>query len=135
MNPEGVPLPQQPASEDPVALKAEVSRLTRQILAERQSSGQTITAERAKWKAEMDKLRQSTYQHGRDLENQNQALLQSLGRMKAENDELQKRIYQLEARVTQDNGRSVAEAVPTLPVLGPTPPVLQGGAIPTPKQS
>ncbi len=133
MNPEGVPLPQQPASEDPAALKTEVTRLQRQLLSERQASTQTLATERAKCKAEMDKLRQSTYQHGRDLENQNQALLQSLGRMKAENDELQKRIYQLEARATQEAGRSIAEPTSTVPVLGPQPPALSGGAIP-PKQ-
>lgn len=133
MNPEGVPLPAQPASEDPAALKAEVQKLSRQLLAERQSAAQMLASERAKCKAEMDKLRESTYQHRRDLENQNQALLQSLGRMKADYDELQRRVYQLEARSTQEVARSIAEPTSTVQVMSAAPPALSGEAIP-PKQ-
>lgn len=130
MNPEGVVVPQQPEplKDDPQALKVEIMRLARQIQSERQAAAQTLSAERAKSKAEMDKLRQATGQHGRDLENQNSALLQSLGRMKAENDELQKKIMMLEIQ-GQAPHRVQAEPTSTVPVaLGM--PVLGGEAIP-----
>lgn len=132
MNPEGVPVPQQPEplKDDPQALKSEIMRLTRQIQSERQASAQTLAAERAKSKAEMDKLRQATGQHGRDLENQNSALLQSLGRMKAENDLLQKQIMMLEIQGTQTQvPRVQAEPTSTVQIALATP-SLSGEAIP-----
>jgi chromatin segregation and condensation protein Rec8/ScpA/Scc1 (kleisin family) len=133
MNPEGVPIQQpEPPKDDPQALKVEIMRLTRQIQAERQASAQTLATERAKGKAEMDKLRQATSQHGRDLENQNSALLQSLGRMKAENDELQRKVMMLEVQSTQavqTVPRVQAEPTSTVAVL-PQVPALSGEAIP-----
>lgn len=133
MIPEGVAIPQpEPLKDDPQALKVEIMRLTRQIQTERQATAQTLGAERAKSKAEMDKLRQATSQHGRDLENQNSALLQSLGRMKAENDELQRKVMMLEvqsAQSTQTLPRVQAEPTSTVAVALATP-ALSGEAIP-----
>lgn len=131
MNPDGVPLPQpiEQSKDDPQALRAEIMKLSRQLQAERQAAAQTLASERAKWKTEMDKLRQATYYHVKDIENQNSALLQSLGRMKAENDELQKTIMRLEIRGTQEIPRVTAEPTSTVPVT-PTSPLLSGEAIP-----
>ncbi len=131
MNPEGVPLPPQieQTKDDPALLRAEIMKLSRQLQAERQASAQTLAVDRIKCKTEMDKLRQATYQHAKDLDNQNSALLQSLGRMKAENDELQKTIMRLELRGTQEIPRVQAEPTSTLPVM-PTSPSLSGEAIP-----
>lgn len=131
MNPEGVPVPQQPEplKDDPQVLKVEIMRLTRQIQAERQAAAQMLAGERVKSKAEMDKLRQATSQHGRDLENQNSALLQSLGRMKAENDELQRKVMMLEVQGAQTLPRVQAEPTSTVAVALATP-ALSGEAIP-----
>lgn len=131
MNPEGTPIPTpiDQSKDDPQVLRAEILRLSRQLQAERQAAAQTLASERNKWRAEMDKLRQATSQHGKDLENQNSALLQSLGRMKAENDELQRTIMRLEVRGTQEVPRVQAEPTSTVPVM-PTSPSLSGEAIP-----
>lgn len=133
MNPEGVPVPLQPEplKDDPQVLKEKIIQLTRQIQSERQAAAQTLASAQAKSRAEMDKLRQATGQHGRDLENQNSALLQSLGRMKAETDELQKRIMMLEIQGSQGQpiARVQAEPTSTVPIaLGA--PALSGEAIP-----
>lgn len=130
MNPEGLPVPQQPEplKDDPQVLKSEIMRLARQIQSERQAAAQTLSGERSKAKADMDKLRQATGQHGRDLENQNSALLQSLGRMKAENDELQKRIMMLEIQ-GQSPHRVQAEPTSTVAVALVSP-MLGGESIP-----
>lgn len=133
MNPEGTPIPQQPEplKDDPQVLKNEIIRLTRQIQAERQATAQTLASDRAKCKAEMDKLRQATSQHGRDLENQNSALLQSLGRMKAENDELQRKVMMLEVQSAQTQAIPRVQAEPTSTVaVALQAPSLSGEAIP-----
>jgi hypothetical protein len=100
VNPEGIalPTPADPSKVDPKDLLDQISRLNAQIIRERQDATRRLTEERAKSRAEMDRLRHTTHQHGQDLQNQNSALLQSLGRMKAENDELRTQLIVLTAQ-------------------------------------
>lgn len=141
MNPQGVPLPSvpDPSKADPKDLMEQIRTLSQQVIRERQEATRLLQGERAKCKAEMDKLRQTTYQHGRDLESQNSALLQSLGRLKEENDDLKKQLLTLQLRGS--NGaeipRSQAQPIDpsaTMPVL-PQTPSLGGEEIPTQPRS
>lgn len=137
MNLEGVAIPAvpDPSKSDPKALIEQISRLNQQLVRERQESTRRMTESQAKCKAEMDKLRQTTYQHGRDLENQNSALLQSLGRLKEENDELKRQL--LTMQLQGSNGQPArAQAQPvdpatTMPVVSQTP-ALGGEDVPLP---
>lgn len=132
MNPDGVPIPTAPHApkEDPRLLQDQIDRLTRQLAIDRQTAVQTLTNERAKCKAEMDKLRDSTYRHGKDLKSQNEALLQSLGRLKEENDELREKLLTLQLKASSEAPRAIAEPLSTVPVM-PSSPTLSGDAIPT----
>jgi hypothetical protein len=137
MNPDGVQIPStpDPSKQDPKQLMEQVARLTRQLTVERQQAAATLAQDRLKCKAEMDKLRQTTWQHSKDLGDQNSALLQALGRAKAENDELQKKIMMLELRLgngaREDLPRVQAEPAATIAVT-PSSPALGGEEIPLP---
>lgn len=133
MAPEGSALPavSDPAKEDPRVLASQVARLNQQLLSERQAAAQTLASERFKCNTEMNKLRATTGQHVKDLENQNSALLQSLGRLKQENDQLQREIWALQSRGSQETTRVQAEPTSSVPVLPPGPP-LSGQEIPLP---
>lgn len=139
MNPQGVPLPSvpDPSKADPKDLMEQIRTLSQQVIRERQESTRQLQSERAKCKAEMDKLRQTTYQHGRDLDSQNSALLQSLGRLKEENDDLKKQLLTLQLRGNGDLPRTQAQPIDpfaTMPVL-PQAPSLGGEEIPTQPRS
>ncbi len=137
MNQEGVNLPSPqdlPKLEKPELIDL-IIRQSHQIIRERQVSAQKSAEESRRCKMEMDRLRQSTHQHGQDLTNQNSALLQSLGRMKAETDELMRKLIVLEARNGQDAAPRV-QAQPldpgsTIQVSSQTP-ALSGENIPLP---
>lgn len=137
MNPEGtkLPSPADPSKSDPKELLEQIRNLNQQLTRVRQESTRQISESQAKCKAEMDKLRQTTHQHGQDLQNQNSALLQSLGRMKAENDDLTRQLIVLQARA--GNGEvargsaSPADSASTVAVL-PQAPALGGESIPMP---
>jgi septal ring factor EnvC (AmiA/AmiB activator) len=144
MNTEGVTLPTtpDPSKANPKDLMAEISKLNQQLLRERQEATRKLTESLAKSKAELDRLRQTTYQHGKDLENQNSALLLSLGRLKEERDQLQQTVYQLQAQL-QARGPEIprAQAQPvdggptsTVQLMPQTTP-LGGEEIPIPPRS
>lgn len=134
MNSEGVAIPSasDPAKEDPKVLLKQIGELNRTLLSERQAAAQALANEKFKQQAEMTKLRQSTSQHRSDLENQNSALLQSLGRLKEENDQLKKEILTMQLRTAQaDTPRVQAEPASTVAVaVVPHSPSLGGEAIP-----
>jgi len=132
MNPDGITIPAvpDPAKHDPKELMEQIGRLNQQIVRERQDATKRLNDGMAKCKVEMDKLRQTTYQHGKDLDNQNSALLQSLGRLKEENDDLKKQILTLQLQ--RGNGEVRAqptESPVTVPVV-PQSPSLGGEEIP-----
>lgn len=140
MNPEGVAIPAapDPSKANPKELMEQIGRLNQQITRERQESTKRFNEGMARCKVEMDKLRQTTYQHNRDLENQNGALLQSLGRLKEENDDLKKQLLTLQLQGANGTpARAQAQPVdpaPTMPVVSQTP-ALSGEDIPIPPRS
>ncbi len=138
MNPEGVtlPTPSDPTKVDPKDLLDQISRLNGQIIRERQDATRRLTEERAKSRLELDRLRHTTHQHGQDLQNQNSALLQSLGRMKAENDELRTQIILMNAQGSNGTYAATprAQATPVDPestvAILPQGPTLSGEELP-----
>ena len=133
MNPEGtaLPSPQDLLKLEKPELIEQILRLSQQVVRERQDASRRSNDERAKCKQEMDRLRQTTHQHGQDLTNQNSALLQSLGRMKAENDELLRKLIMLEARGPEPARVQAqpSDPAPTIP-LSTQAPALSGESVP-----
>lgn len=137
MNQDGVTLPStpDPSKANPKDLLQEVGRLNQQLIRERQDATRKFTESQARCKAEMDKLRQTTFQHGKSLENQVSVLLESLSRMKEENDELKRQVWTLQS----SNGAVRAQAQPVdlnappaTVAISPQAPSLGGEEIPLP---
>lgn len=140
MNQDGVTLPSapDPMKANPKDLLQEIGRLNQQLIRERQDSTRRLTESQAKCKGEMDRLRQTTFQHGKDLENQNSALLMSLGRLKEENDELKRQILTLQLQGSNGVARAQAQPVdapPATVAISPQAPSLGGEEIPLPPRS
>lgn len=137
MNQEGVAIPpmSDPAKANPKDLLEQIARLNQRLIQERQEATRRLSDSQAKCKAEMDKLRQTTYQHGKDLEYQNSALLTSLGRLKEERDKFEKNVLELQFQIQTRGETSRAQAVPvdspTVPVVSQAP-VLGGEELPMP---
>lgn len=142
MNTDGVTIPSapDPSKANPKDLLQQIGQLNQQLIRERQEATRKYTESQTRCKAEMDRLRQTTYQHGKDLENQVSVLLQSLGRMKEENDELKRQILTLQLQGSNGIARAQAQPVdgaapPATVAISPQAPSLGGEEIPLPPRS
>lgn len=114
---------QQPDSGIPIPSVQDLKKLSNQELLDRlaqanyaiqeanRNAERRVNEEKQRSKQDIDRLRASTAQHNKDLENSNQVLLRSLSRLQADLDKLQEENVTL--RVRMNGGYRTEESRPS----------------------
>lgn len=107
---EGFPIPD-PKQLSTKELLEKLAHANRELQEERKKADRRIYEEQAKSRMDLERLRGTTANHTRDLENQNSALLKSLSRLQMEVEKLQ--VENMTLRIKLDgNGRVPTEQAP-----------------------
>jgi hypothetical protein len=104
---EGVPIPD-PKQLSSKELLEKLAYANRELQEERKKVDRRIYEEQAKSRMDLERLRGTTANHTRDLENQNSALLKSLSRLQIEVEKLQVENMTLKIKL-DGNGRAPTE--------------------------